>query len=120
MMCRATAAKSGQKRRKTDRIAPSAGFRRSSEAGKTRSSFNRFKQTAEAASRSEQAMAATKTIFRGSYTALVTPFKAGALDEEGFRAHVAWQIAEGSNGLVPVGTTGEIPTLSHDDHAKVV
>jgi 4-hydroxy-tetrahydrodipicolinate synthase len=65
-------------------------------------------------------MAATKTIFRGSYTALVTPFKAGALDEEAVRAHVAWQIAEGSHGLVPVGTTGESPTLSHEEHAKVV
>src|SRR6478609_8253339 len=98
-----------------------AVFRRSSEAGKTRSPFNRFKQTAQlrnlAASRSEQTMAATKTIFRGSYTALVTPFKAGALDEEAVRAHVAWQIAEGSHGLVPVGTTGESPTLSHEEHA---
>jgi len=65
-------------------------------------------------------MAATKTNFRGSYTALVTPFKNGALDEAGFRALVSWQIAEGSNGLVPVGTTGESPTLSHEEHYKVV
>lgn len=65
-------------------------------------------------------MAATKTNFRGSYTALVTPFKDGALDEAGFRALVSWQIAEGSNGLVPVGTTGESPTLSHEEHYKVV
>jgi 4-hydroxy-tetrahydrodipicolinate synthase len=82
-------------------------------------SINRFKQTAKAASRSEQTMAA-KTDFRGSYTALVTPFKDGALDEAGFRALVSWQIAEGSHGLVPVGTTGESPTVSHDEHRKVV
>jgi 4-hydroxy-tetrahydrodipicolinate synthase len=62
-----------------------------------------------------------KTSFRGSFTALVTPFgKDGALDEKAFRALVAWQIAEGTNGLVPVGTTGESPTLSHDEHMRVV
>ena len=53
-------------------------------------------------------------------TALVTPFKDGALDEEAFRAHVNWQIENGTKGLVPVGTTGESPTLSHDEHKKVV
>lgn len=58
--------------------------------------------------------------FRGSFTALVTPFKNGALDEAKFREHVAWQIAEGTKGLVPVGTTGESPTLSHDEHKRVV
>ncbi|MCA1953149.1 MAG: 4-hydroxy-tetrahydrodipicolinate synthase [Hyphomicrobiales bacterium] len=58
--------------------------------------------------------------FRGSFTALVTPFKGGAPDEKAFREHVAWQIAEGTNGLVPVGTTGESPTLSHDEHKRVV
>ena len=61
-----------------------------------------------------------KTTFRGSYTALVTPFKDGALDEAAFRALVDWQITEGGHGLVPVGTTGESPTLSHDEHRKVV
>lgn len=61
-----------------------------------------------------------KTNFRGSYTALVTPFKNGALDEAAFRALVDWQIAEGGHGLVPVGTTGESPTLSHDEHRQVV
>jgi 4-hydroxy-tetrahydrodipicolinate synthase len=61
-----------------------------------------------------------KTNFRGSYTALVTPFKNGSLDEAGFRALVNWQIQEGSHGLVPVGTTGESPTLNHDEHYKVV
>jgi 4-hydroxy-tetrahydrodipicolinate synthase len=63
---------------------------------------------------------ATKTNFRGSYAALVTPFKDGALDEAAFRALVSWQIDEGTNGLVPVGTTGESPTLSHDEHMRVV
>jgi 4-hydroxy-tetrahydrodipicolinate synthase len=58
--------------------------------------------------------------FRGSFTALVTPFANGALDEVKFREHVSWQIAEGTNGLVPVGTTGESPTLSHDEHKRVV
>jgi 4-hydroxy-tetrahydrodipicolinate synthase len=58
--------------------------------------------------------------FRGSFTALVTPFKADALDEKAFRDLVDWQLAEGTNGLVPVGTTGESPTLSHDEHKRVV
>jgi 4-hydroxy-tetrahydrodipicolinate synthase len=61
-----------------------------------------------------------KTSFRGSFTALVTPFKNGSLDEKAFRDLVEWQIAEGTNGLVPVGTTGESPTLSHDEHKQVV
>ena len=61
-----------------------------------------------------------KTSFRGSFTALVTPFKNGALDEKAFRDLVDWQIAEGTNGLVPVGTTGESPTLSHDENKQVV
>jgi 4-hydroxy-tetrahydrodipicolinate synthase len=61
-----------------------------------------------------------KTSFRGSFTALLTPFKNGSLDEKAFRALVEWQITEGTNGLVPVGTTGESPTLSHDEHKQVV
>jgi 4-hydroxy-tetrahydrodipicolinate synthase len=63
---------------------------------------------------------AAKTSFRGSFTALVTPFRNGALDEKVFRELVDWQIAEGTKGLVPVGTTGESPTLSHDEHEHVV
>jgi 4-hydroxy-tetrahydrodipicolinate synthase len=60
-------------------------------------------------------------MFRGSIPALVTPFKDdGSVDDAAFEAHVEWQIAEGSNGLVPVGTTGESPTLSHDEHKRVV
>ncbi len=61
-----------------------------------------------------------KTSFRGSFTALVTPFDNGSLDEKAFRSLVDWQIAEGTNGLVPVGTTGESPTLSHVEHNLVV
>ncbi len=56
----------------------------------------------------------------GSLTALVTPFKNGQLDLDTLKQLVAWQIAEGSNGLVPVGTTGESPTLSHAEHEQVV
>jgi 4-hydroxy-tetrahydrodipicolinate synthase len=61
-----------------------------------------------------------RTQFRGSFTALVTPFDNGSVDESAFRGLVNWQIAEGTNGLVPVGTTGESPTLSHDEHKRVV
>jgi 4-hydroxy-tetrahydrodipicolinate synthase len=67
----------------------------------------------------EHAMAA-KSSFRGSFTALVTPFRNGSLDEKAYRDIVNWQIQEGTNGLVPVGTTGESPTLSHDEHKKAV
>jgi len=59
-------------------------------------------------------------VFRGSIPALITPFKNGAFDEAAFRAHVDWQIEQGSTGLVPVGTTGESPTLSHIEHKQVV
>jgi 4-hydroxy-tetrahydrodipicolinate synthase len=51
---------------------------------------------------------------------LVTPFHNGTLDEKAFRALVVWQIDEGTNGLVPVGTTGESPTLSHEEHRQIV
>src|ERR1700739_1695884 len=63
---------------------------------------------------------AAKTRFRGSFTALVTPFKNGSVDEKAFRDFVEWQIAEGTNGLVPVGTPGESTTLSPDEHKEVV
>ena len=59
-------------------------------------------------------------MFKGSIPALVTPMRNGSLDENAFRAFVDWQIREGTNGLVPVGTTGESPTLSHDEHRRVV
>jgi 4-hydroxy-tetrahydrodipicolinate synthase len=61
-----------------------------------------------------------KTSFRGSITALVTPFKNGSVDEKSFRDLIEWQIGEGTNGFVPVGTTGESPTLTHDEHLQVV
>jgi 4-hydroxy-tetrahydrodipicolinate synthase len=57
---------------------------------------------------------------KGSIPALITPMKNGAVDELAFRKFVAWQIAEGSHGLVPVGTTGESATLSHDEHMRVI
>lgn len=60
------------------------------------------------------------TSFRGSMVALVTPFKNGAVDEKAFRDLIDWQISEGTSGLVPVGTTGESPTLSHEEHHRVV
>src|SRR5262245_53943167 len=59
-------------------------------------------------------------MFKGSFTALVTPFKDGKVDESAFNRRVEWQIAEGTHGLVPVGTTGESPTLSHEEHKRVV
>ena len=59
-------------------------------------------------------------MFRGSITALVTPMRDGRFDEEAFRGFVDWQISEGTHGLVPVGTTGESPTLSHAEHKRVV
>ncbi|MDT3377063.1 4-hydroxy-tetrahydrodipicolinate synthase [Labrys portucalensis] len=62
----------------------------------------------------------SKAKFRGSLTALVTPFRDGAIDEKGFRDLIDWQIAEGTSGLVPVGTTGESPTLSHAEHHRAV
>jgi 4-hydroxy-tetrahydrodipicolinate synthase len=61
-----------------------------------------------------------KASFKGSMTALVTPFRDGEVDEAAFRALVDWQIASGTHGLVPVGTTGENATLSHEEHHRVV
>jgi len=56
----------------------------------------------------------------GAYTALITPFKNGALDEDGLRKNIQFQIAEGIDGVVPVGTTGECPTLSPEEHERVI
>ena len=58
--------------------------------------------------------------FHGSMPALVTPFKDGKFDEQAFRALIDWQISAGSHGLVPVGTTGESPTLTHEEHRRAV
>src|SRR5918996_5296787 len=57
---------------------------------------------------------------QGSFTALITPFKNGKVDTAAFRRLVEWQIDQGTHGLVPCGTTGESPTLSHDEHKRVV
>ncbi len=59
-------------------------------------------------------------MFKGSYVALITPFKNGHVDEKAFQDLVDWQIKEGTHGLVPCGTTGESPTLSHEEHHRVV
>lgn len=59
-------------------------------------------------------------MFKGSITALVTPFIDGRIDEAAFRSLVEWQVEEGSHGLVPCGTTGESPTLSHAEHKRLV
>jgi 4-hydroxy-tetrahydrodipicolinate synthase len=58
--------------------------------------------------------------FKGSITALITPFKDGKLDAPAFEKLVEWQIDRGTHGLVPCGTTGESPTLSHDEHKQVI
>jgi 4-hydroxy-tetrahydrodipicolinate synthase len=59
-------------------------------------------------------------MFKGSITALITPFKNGLLDEDALRRLVEWQITEGTHGLVPTGTTGESPTLNFDEHKRVI
>lgn len=59
-------------------------------------------------------------MLRGSITALITPMLNGNVDEEAFASFVDWQISEGTHGLVPVGTTGESPTVSHEEHRRVV
>ncbi|BAQ17390.1 dihydrodipicolinate synthase [Methyloceanibacter caenitepidi] len=62
----------------------------------------------------------TMPMFQGSITALITPFKDGSVDEAAFRKLVEWQIDQGTHGLVPCGTTGESPTLDHDEHRRVI
>jgi len=59
-------------------------------------------------------------MIKGSITALVTPFRDGRIDESALETLVEWQIAEGSHGLAPVGTTGESPTLTHQEHERVI
>ncbi|HEX6102727.1 MAG TPA: 4-hydroxy-tetrahydrodipicolinate synthase, partial [Alphaproteobacteria bacterium] len=59
-------------------------------------------------------------MFQGSITALITPFRNGAVDETAFQKFVDWQVKQGTKALVPCGTTGESPTLSHEEHMRVV
>jgi 4-hydroxy-tetrahydrodipicolinate synthase len=59
-------------------------------------------------------------MFTGSLVAIVTPFRKGKIDEQAFGALIEWQIASGTNGIVPCGTTGESATLSHEEHNRVV
>src|SRR5712691_6357024 len=61
-----------------------------------------------------------RTTFQGSIVALVTPFRAGKVDEAKLRELVEWHVASGTDGIVPCGTTGESPTLSHEEHKRVV
>lgn len=58
--------------------------------------------------------------FSGAYTALITPFRNGQVDDAAFQSFVEWQVSEGIHGLVPCGTTGESPTLNHEEHKRVV
>lgn len=59
-------------------------------------------------------------MFKGVMTALITPFREGKLDEEGYQSFVDWQVEQGVHGVVPCGTTGESPTLSHAEHSRVI
>ncbi|MCV6589879.1 MAG: dihydrodipicolinate synthase family protein, partial [Marinobacterium sp.] len=59
-------------------------------------------------------------MFRGSFVALITPFRDGAVDEAALRKMVNWHIEQGTHGLVPVGTTGESPTLTEAEHKRVI
>ena len=59
-------------------------------------------------------------MFKGSLVALITPFQDGAVDETAFQEHVAWQIGQGTHGLVPCGTTGESPALEHDEQERLI
>ncbi len=61
-----------------------------------------------------------EAMFQGSFVALITPLKDGKVDEGAFRAFVDWQVEEGTDGLIPCGTTGESATLSHDEHMRVI
>ena len=59
-------------------------------------------------------------MFKGSITALITPFKNGEIDEKSFQDFVEWQINQGTHGFVPSGTTGESPTLNHQEHERII
>ena len=59
-------------------------------------------------------------MFKGSFVALITPFRDGSVDETAFQEHVAWQIGQGTHGLVPIGTTGECPALDDDEQERLI
>lgn len=59
-------------------------------------------------------------MFKGSFPALVTPFKNGSLDVDALKHLVEWHVEQGSNGLVPMGTTGESPTVTHEEHEQTI
>ncbi len=59
-------------------------------------------------------------MFKGAIVAIVTPFKNGKIDEDALRGLIEFQIINGTDGIVPCGTTGESPTLSHDEHDRVI
>ena len=59
-------------------------------------------------------------MFKGSLVALITPFQDGAVDETAFQEHVAWQIGQGTHGLVPIGTTGECPALEEEEQERLI
>jgi 4-hydroxy-tetrahydrodipicolinate synthase len=59
-------------------------------------------------------------MFKGSLVALITPFRDGKVDEAAFQEHVAWQLGQGTHGLVPIGTTGECPALEEDEQERVI
>ncbi len=59
-------------------------------------------------------------MFKGSFVALITPFRNGAVDEAAFQEHVAWQLDQGTHGLVPIGTTGECPALEEDEQERLI
>jgi 4-hydroxy-tetrahydrodipicolinate synthase len=83
-------------------------------AAKVCNTWHPYKQITDPNTTQESAM------FKGSYTALITPFRNGKVDEAAFERFVEWQIAQGTHGLVPVGTTGECPTVSHAEHKRIV
>jgi 4-hydroxy-tetrahydrodipicolinate synthase len=59
-------------------------------------------------------------MFKGSFVALITPFRDGAVDDKAFQDHVAWQLAQGTHGLVPIGTTGECPALEDEEQERLI
>jgi 4-hydroxy-tetrahydrodipicolinate synthase len=61
-----------------------------------------------------------EAMFKGSFVALITPFRDGAVDESAFQEHVAWQLGQGTHGLVPIGTTGECPALEEDEQERLI